>query len=163
MCIQECALYGDLVRHLRDRCVEHIAELDPIGEKDAAKAWADQVIRDWFFTPQKDLYGDAPRDVIWREQKGEPNIVRKDHAHELFFDDCPVCQAMKELDLGGEWHWHYDDGGFPLIAEYDLEGWDARWAEDEATFKKWQSADEVGDMEIGSNFPIEDLSDLSKN
>ncbi len=45
MCTQECALYGDLVRHLRDRCVERIAELDPIGGKDAAKAWADQVIR----------------------------------------------------------------------------------------------------------------------
>ena len=75
MCTQECALYGELVRHLRDRCVERIAELDPTGGQDAAKSWADQVIRDWFFTPQKDLHGDAPRDVIWREQKGEPNIV----------------------------------------------------------------------------------------
>ncbi len=164
MCTEECALYGELVRHLRDRCIERIAELDSLGGKDAAKDWADKVIRDWFFAPQKDLHGDAPRDVIWREQKGEPNIVSKDHEHELFFDDCPVCQAMKELDLEGEWHWHYDDGGYPLIAEYDPEGWDARWAEDAVAFKKWQ-AEQKGTAvangdEISPDFPIEDLPDV---
>ena len=89
MSAQECALYGELVRHLRDRCIDRMAELDAAGGKDAAKAWADQVIRDWFFAPQADLHGDAPRDVIWREQKGEPNVVPTDHEHEMFFDDCP--------------------------------------------------------------------------
>ena len=166
MCDQECALYGELVRHLRDHCVERIAELDPIGGEAAAKAWADKVICDWFFAPQDDLHGDAPRAVIWREQKGEPNIVPKDHEHELFFDDCPVCQAMQELDLEGEWHWHYDDGGFPLIAEYDPEGWDARWAEDDAAFKKWQAeqegSSEVNGDGISPDFPI-DSPDFSRN
>jgi len=162
MCNQECALYGELVRHLRDRCIERIAELDPTGGKDAAKAWADQVIRDWFFTPQKDLHGDAPRDVIWREQKGEPNIVPKEHEHEMFFDDCPICQAMKELDLG-EWQWYYDDGGYPLIAEYDPEGWDARWAEDEAMFEKGLGASESSGIDPSPDFPIEGLPDFSKN
>ena len=162
MCNQECALYGELVRHLRDRCIERIAELDPTGGKDTAKAWADQVIRDWFFTPQKDLHGDTPRDVIWREQKGEPNIVPKEHEHEMFFDDCPICQAMKELDLG-EWQWYYDDGGYPLIAEYDPEGWDARWAEDKASFEKGLDSNESNDIGVGPDFPTEDLPDFSKN
>jgi len=129
---QEGALYGELVRHLRDRCAERIAELDSTGGKDAAMAWVNDVIRRWFFTPQEDLHGDTPRAVIWREQRGEPNIVSDDHKHEMFFDDCPICQSMKELDLEGEWHWQYDDGGFPLIAEYDPEGWDERWKEDDA-------------------------------
>ena len=162
MCTQECALYDELVRHLRDRCIERIAELDPTGGKDAAQAWVNQVIRDWFFTPQKDLHGDAPRDVIWREQKGEPNIVPKEHAHEMFFDDCPICQAMKELDVG-EWQWYYDDGGYPLIAEYDPEGWDARWAEDKASFEKGLGTNESNDIGVGPDFPTEDLPDFSKN
>ena len=159
MCNQECALYGELVRHLRDRCIERIAELDPTGGKDAAQAWVNQVIRDWFFTPQKDLHGDTPRDVIWREQKGEPNIVPKEHEHEMFFDDCPICQAMKELDVG-EWQWYYDDGGYPLVAEYDPEGWDARWAEDKATFEKGLDTNESNH---NPNLPIEDSPDFSKN
>jgi hypothetical protein len=45
--------------------------------------------------------GDAPRDVIWREQKEEPNVVPPDRMDDLFFDDCPVCQAMR--DDPGEW------------------------------------------------------------
>lgn len=155
MSIQECALYGELVRHLRDRCAERIAELDPAGSTVAAKAGVDSVICDWFFAPQKDLYGDAPREVIWREQKDEPNIVPQDHAHEIFFDDCPICQGMKELDLEVEWHWHYDDGGYPLIAEYDPEGWHARWAGEDAALKQ---RPERG--EIDPTFPFEDLPDV---
>lgn len=161
MSTQECALYGDLVRHLRDRCIERMAELDPTGGKDAAQAWANQVIRDWFFTSQKDLHGNTPRDVIWREWKGEPNIVPKDHEHEMYFDDCPICQAMKELEQEGEWHWYYDDGGYPLIAEYDPEGWDAYYADDAATSKQGDGMQsETDDDGIAPDFPVEDLPDF---
>ncbi len=73
MAYQECALYGNLVRYLWDRCAERLAELDPASEAETARAWLDDLIRDWFFTPQHDLYGDTRRDVIWREQKGEAN------------------------------------------------------------------------------------------
>jgi hypothetical protein len=31
MAYQECALYGDLVRYLRDRCTERLAELDSVS------------------------------------------------------------------------------------------------------------------------------------
>ena len=45
MSTQECALYGNLVRHLRDRCIDRLVALDPTGGKDAATAWTDFVIR----------------------------------------------------------------------------------------------------------------------
>ena len=143
MAYQECALYGDLVRYLRDRCAVRLAELDPAFDAETGRAWLDALIRDWFFTPQPDLHGDAPRGVIWREQKGEPNVVPPDQMDDLFFDDCPVCQAMR--DEPGEWHWHYDDGGFPLIAEYDPQGWDERWEAEHEAFERWRA--EQGDSE----------------
>jgi hypothetical protein len=59
--------------------------------------------------------------------------------------DCPVCQAMR--DEPGEWHWHYDDGGFPLIAEYDPEGWDERWEAEHEAFERWRA--EQGDSNVG--------------
>lgn len=164
MAYQECALYGDLVRYLRDRCAERLIELDPASDAEAARAWLDNLIRDWFFTPRHDLHGDAPRDVIWREQKGEPNVVPPDRIDDLFFDDCPVCQAMR--DEPGEWHWHYDDGGFPLIAEYDPEGWDERWEAEHEAFERrraergeserWEAEefrDEEGNLRFMYGFP----------
>lgn len=133
MSFQECALYGDLVRHLRDRFADRLTELQP-ADPEVARSWVDAVIREWFFAPSSELCGDTPREVIWRERRGEPNVLSDDHQHEAFFDDCPVCQAMRELDDGGEWHWHYDDGGSPLIAEYDPEGWEALWRDDAEPF-----------------------------
>ena len=93
---------------------------------------------DWFFIPQEELHGCAPRDLIWAEQKGEPNPIHPDCLAEFFDDDCPICQATRQevkaaIEAGEEhgWRWHYDDGGYPLIARYDPEGWDERWAEEE--------------------------------
>jgi len=140
MCYQECALYGELVLYLRDRAAEWLAGAD--GDMEAERARLDALIRDWFFAPRDELYGCAPRDLIWAEQKGEPNPVHPERLAE-FFDDCPICQAtyqeVKQALEAGEdpgWHWHYDDGGYPLIARYDPEGWDERWAEEEASWKQ---------------------------
>ena len=162
MSAQECALYGELVRHLRDRCIDRIAELDPAGGKDAAKAWADQVIRDWFFAPQSDLHGDAPRDRHLARTKG-----RAEHrSPRTTRTSCSLTTArparrLKELDLQGEWHWGYDDGGYPLIAEYDPQGWDARWAADVAAFKPAHGEQpESKDDSLAPKFPVEDLPDL---
>lgn len=136
---QECALYGDLVRHLRDQCIERITRLDPAKDAQAAEKWVNGGIRDWFFSKQQeDLHGNAPRDVIWRERKGEGNLVDDGYKDEMLFDDCPMCQEMKEI--GREWHWHFDDGGYLLIAEYDPEGWDAFWKEDEAKLARQKDA-----------------------
>jgi hypothetical protein len=114
MAYQECALYGNLVRYLRDRCTERLVELDPASDAETAGAWLDDLIRDWFFTPQHDLHGDAPRDIIWREQKGEPNVVPPDRMDDLFFDDCPVCQAMRDERVSRL---------IPLHARIWLRGW----------------------------------------
>ena len=144
---QECALYGELVRYVRDRCSDRLAQLETSDCADTAKAWVDGVIREWFFAKQEDLHGSTPRDVIWRERKGLANVVDDEHKHELFSDDCPLCREMKEI--GGEWHWHYDDGGHPLIAEYDPKGWDEYWKEDEEKLarRKDQSPEQEEDWD----------------
>ena len=144
MSVQECALYGELVLYLRDRAAELLA--GDGGDVEAERARLDTIVRDWFFTCQDELHGCAPRDLIWAEQKGESNPVHPDRLADFFDDDCPICQAMyndvKAAIEAGEdhgWHWHYDDGGCPLISRYDPEGWDARWAEDDAAFEQWQA------------------------
>jgi len=144
MSIQECALYGELVLYLRDRAANLLT-----GDGDdveAERERLDTVIRDWFLSPQDELHGCAPRDLIWAEQKGEPNPIHPDRLAEFFDDDCPICQAeyreVKAAIEAGEdsgWHWHYDDGGCPLIAHYDPEGWDERWVEEDAAFGRSQA------------------------
>jgi hypothetical protein len=135
MCYQECALYGELVLWLRDQAARLLAGAD--GDVQQEQERLDKLIHDWFFTPQDDLHGCAPRDLIWAEQLGRPNPIDPARMDEFFFDDCPLCQLEREnieeaLEAGEDlgFHWHYDDGGYPLIARYDPEGWDVRWAED---------------------------------
>ncbi len=138
MSIQECALYGDLVLYLRDRAAELLARSNQTDIA-AEQARLDEIIRAWFFAPQADLHGLAPRDVIWAEQKGQPNLVPDDQLDDFFFDDCPLCQAMRQdaeaaIAEGHDhgWHWTYDDGGYPLIAQYDPDGFDALWSSGES-------------------------------
>ncbi len=142
----------------RDRRADTTIELEH-GKPETARAWIDGVIPEWFSAPQQDLHGDAPRDVIWRERRGEPNILSKDHQHEAFFDDCPICQAMQGLGDVGEWHWGFDDGGNPLIAEYDPKGWDAFWSKD--VDESGPSARDQGDF--GPDEWNTDKTDFSMN
>lgn len=148
MSVQECALYGDLVLWLRDRAAELLAEAQADSTVEAETARLDELIRSWFFTPQDELHGCAPRDLIWAEQMGKPNPIPTDRLDEFFFDG-PICQETKAeveaAELEGHehgWQWFYDDGGYPLIAQYDPEGWDARWAEEDAAFEAWQAEQE---------------------
>lgn len=143
MSIQEAALYGELVLYLRD----HLAELlaDENSDIEDQRERLDEIIHKWFFTPQHELHGCAPRELIWAERKGEPNPVHPERLDEFFIDDCPICHAKFEQVLAafeaGEdpgWHWYYDEGGCPLLACYDPEGWDEFWAEQEEAFEEWQ-------------------------
>jgi len=81
---------------LRDYAAEQLATLSPELTLESTCAQVDEFIRSWFFTPQAELYASSPREVIWREQLGEPNIVPKEFAAEAFDDDCPLCQAMRQ-------------------------------------------------------------------
>ncbi len=144
MSYQEAALYGDLVLFLRDRAAELLAA---DGDVEAQRQQLDLIIRDWFFTPQEDLHGCAPRDLIWAERREEPNPLPVERLDEFFFDDCPICQHTRDeiiadLEAGVDpcFHWHYDDGGYPLIAQYDPEGWDACYAEMDASMGKGNEA-----------------------
>jgi hypothetical protein len=147
--IQEAALYGDLVLYLRGRTAEMIA--GEHGSISRAEGELDSLIREWFLGPQDELHGCAPRDLIYAECKGTPNPIHPEHLDEFFIDDCPICQAEADevkasLEAGEDpgWHWYYGDGGLPLIARYDPEGWDACWAEKEAAFEDMRAEQQEG-------------------
>jgi hypothetical protein len=141
MSVQEAALYGNLVLALRDYAAWQLttastgAGLSPEQALDAARARLDDFIRTWFFTPQKELYGSAPREIIWREQLGEPNVIPKEYAAEAFADDCPICQEMRReieeaedgVDHGHHWTYCPDSC---LLDIYDPEGSEERWRKD---------------------------------
>ena len=134
--MQEAFLYGDLVLYLRNRWVEELASLssnlDLMRRVEGARI--DELVRRWFFMSQDDgLYGSTPRDIIRREERGKPNVVPLEHEHKMFFDDCPLCEAMKngELDLG-EMHWTYCPD-MTLLDQFDPEGYDAKYADPDDT------------------------------
>ncbi len=162
---QTAALYGKLVLWLRDEAARLLAEAEGASTTEDEKERLDGLIRSWFFDPQDELHGLAPRDIIWAEHKGEPNPVPADRLDD-FFDDCPICQQMKEdieaADAEGHdhsWNWYYDDGGYPLIARYDPEGWDERWAEEDAKLEAWKAEQEEPEPPAPDYepLPIEDL------
>ena len=136
MSIAEAALYGDLVKYLRDRWAEQAAQFNETTI-DQERAQIDEIIRAWFFAPQPNLHGLTPRDVIRNEELGRPNVVPHDHLDELFFDDCPICQMMREDALSGEGGgWHFGLApDFSLLDEYDREGYEAHWEEVERQMK----------------------------
>jgi len=128
--IAEAAVYGDLVKYLRDRWAEQAAQFNETTF-DEERSRIDDLIKTWFFTPQPDLHGLTPRQIIRNEQLDQPNVVPHDHLDELFDDDCPLCRMMREEALSGEGGaWHF--GLAPdtmLIDDYDPEGYEAHWAE----------------------------------
>ena len=144
MSIQEAALYGDLVVALRDYAAGQLAEVSPDLDAETAGGRLDEFIRTWFFTPQGELYGSAPREVIWREQLGEGNPIPREYAAEAYGDcDCPICQMMREeienaeSDEAHGHFWNY----FPdscLLDRYDPEGSEERWRQELAEMQEWQ-------------------------
>ena len=148
MSVQECALYGDLVLWLRDRAAELLAEAKTDSTVEAETARLDELIRSWFFTPQDELYGSAPREVIWREQLGEPNPIPKEYADEFIADDnCPICQMMREEIESAEddhehgWHWTYCPDSC-LLDLYDPEGSEERWEKEFARYDEEDRGEE---------------------
>ena len=134
--MQEAYLYGDLVLHLRDHWVEEVAghSSNPELMRRIERARIDEMIRKWFFTPEaEDLQGSTPRDVIRREERGEPNIVPLEHHDEKFSDNYLLCRAMKsgELDLG-EMCWAFCPD-MTLLDMFDQEGYDAKYSDPQDT------------------------------
>jgi hypothetical protein len=119
---QACALYQQLVRHVQKCTAEELAALRQTSVS-AEYRHIDQIIRDWLFTPQHDLHGSSPRDVMRREQLDEPNVLPPPSP-----DDDEMLQELHEIEelLGGgeRHHWFVDDGGLSLLDEFDPEGSD---------------------------------------
>ncbi len=129
MSMNETALYGQLVEYLRDQWAEQSAQFNETSLSEE-RARIDEIIRAWFFTPQDELSGLTPRQMIRNDEQGKPNTVPHNHLKEVFSDDCPICRMMRDGLLGdGEWH----IGLAPdrsLLDEYDQEGYDEKWADD---------------------------------
>lgn len=145
MSIQETALYGDLVVALRDHAAAQLAESSPTLDAETTGARLDEFIRQWFFTPQAELYGSAPREVIWREQLGEGNPIPKAYAAEAYGDcDCPICQMMREEIESAETaeahghFWTYCPDSC-LLDRYDPQGSDERWRKELEEMQEWQA------------------------
>ena len=134
MSMAEAALYGDLVKHLRDVCAQQLAESKGMSI-DSERAALDDVIRAWFFAPQDDLYGLTPQRVIRNEELGFDNTIPGDRLGDMFEDDCPICAAMRaEAEAGMAADPDHDHGwsfglapDFSLLDEYDPEGYDEHW------------------------------------
>jgi hypothetical protein len=148
MSIQEGALYGDLVLWLRDRAAELLAEARSDSTLEAEMARLDALIRGWFFTPQDELYGSAPREIIWREQLGQGNPIPKEYVDDAIGDDdCPLCQMMREEIESAEsdhdhgYHWTYCPD-WCLLDLYDPKGSDERWEKELADFEEWEARED---------------------
>jgi len=118
---QAYALHQQLVRHVQKCAAEELAALRQTSVS-AEYEHIDQIIRDWLFTPQRDLHGSSPRDVMRREQLGEPYVLPPPSP-----DDEEWLQELHEIEelCGGErQHWFVDDGGLSLLDEFDPEGQD---------------------------------------
>ncbi len=130
-CQHEAVLYGMLVKDLRNLWAEQAAQFNETSLSREQKR-VDEIIRAWFFTPQDELSGLTPRQMIRDEEQGMPSVVPHDHLDDVFHDDCPMCQALKDEALAGaEWH----IGLAPemtLLDEYDEEGYNAKWDADAA-------------------------------
>ena len=155
MSMQEAALYGDLVLHLRERVAEMLVAAKASDNLEKAGEQLDTIIRDWFFTPQDELYGSSPRDVIWREQLNLGNPIPPQYAHKAFDPDCgcPICQqAFAEIEAGediphggyyhgGGWNWSYGPES-TLIDRYDPEGSEDRWLQERVRFQPQHDPDD---------------------
>jgi hypothetical protein len=132
MSMNETALYGQLVEYLRDQWVEQSAQFNESSLAEE-RARIDEIIRKWFFTPQDELSGLTPREMIRNDEQGKPNTVPHNHLGDIFSDDCPLCQMMKDGLLGdGEWHIGLAPD-MSLLDEYDPEGYEDRWRDETVT------------------------------
>jgi hypothetical protein len=167
MAIAEAALYGDLVKHLRDVCAQRLASA--LGTSaEAESATLDDVIRAWFFTPQDDLCGYTPQRVIRNEELGIRNTIPGDRLGDLFEDDCPLCAVMRaEAEAGMAADPDHDHGwafglapDVSLLDEYDPEGYDERWRIEEERMQADRAARQVGAN--GLSFAGTDDPDLAR-
>jgi hypothetical protein len=146
---QASALYQQLVVHVRDRAAAELAALRSTNPQ-AEVEHLNQVIRDWFFSPRRDLHGSSPRDVIRREELAEPNVLPP-----RSLADDEITQELHEMDelFGGETHWAVDDGGLSLLDEFDPEGQDEYFRKTDERF----AAQRAEDAKFGEPPKMDDL------
>ena len=159
MSVQEAALYGDLVLALRDHAAQQLASVHSSLDVAIATNQLDEFIRTWFFTPQEELYGSAPREVIWREQLGEENPLPREYAREAYCgDDCPLCQMLiAEIENAPDDESHGHFWGYApeniLLDLYDPEGSEERWRQEDARHAEWRQR-QVGHEDNDLDFPF---------
>jgi len=122
----EAALYGELVKYLCGRWAEEIA-LAKGGSIASEQLRIQELVREWFFTPQETLRGLTPRDIIRNEAAGRPNLLGHNHSLEEMAEDCPLCQRLQRGESGA-WEFH-PPTAMTLLDLYDPEGREASLAE----------------------------------
>lgn len=127
MSIAEASLYGDLVKYLRDQWAEQRAEWRG-SSVEQERANIDDLIRTWLFTPQDEMYGFTPRNIIRNEQMDRPNVIPEDRLRDALGEDYELYEIAKQYEENPE----FDFGLAPdrtLLDDYDEEGYEARWAD----------------------------------
>jgi hypothetical protein len=127
MSITEAALYGQLIKYLRDVWAEEAAR-SRSSSIVYETARIDGHIRAWLFTPKRELCRMTPRDVIRNEQRGAPNVVPHDLLDEELDDrgdDCALCEMVRADVIAGdaEMSFVYAPDA-TLLDEYDPDGAD---------------------------------------
>ncbi len=157
MCQQTSALYQDLIRYLQRKWSLSIAEVVMEDERSDVyhRKWAEinNMIREWLDTPQLVLYGETPRKIMRREERGLPNPLPTSSSDV----DCPECDELRRQAsaLGislEEWHWVYT-GDQSLLDQ--LEAGDA----DMDDFLAWESEDWQGLSDLPTEEESEDVTD----
>jgi hypothetical protein len=139
MATQETALYSDLVLYLRDQATQMLVAAGAYASLEEAKQQLDVLIHDWLFTPQEDLYGSAPREIIWREQLNQGNPLPPEFVRQAMADSQSFSQTlMEKLNSSNSEEFGYQEGWFwqytpdqTLIDIYDPEGSEDRWAQEQ--------------------------------
>jgi hypothetical protein len=142
----EYVLYYDLVRYLLETCWQRVLRVEDsrfIGEKSIdVKSEIERIERlkeDWLHTPQNDLHGMSPHDVIDRERRRLPVAVSAEHL--VIDDDCPLCEMLAEDFAPTFWHLdgsHMDDD-FPFSLYLTREEWEEEQRQWEEFDRMWEA------------------------
>jgi hypothetical protein len=150
--MHENVLYYDLLRYLLEECWDRVhdgpgaAAVEEVARLEALK-------EQWLRTPQYELHGKTPLEVIERERQRLPEVVSGPDA--MFDPDCPLCQMMAE-DFGPTF-WHLDgsnmDPDFAFSFDLTREEWEQEQREWEEFRRRSEQERAAGESRPGE--PLE--------
>jgi hypothetical protein len=139
----ENVIYYDLLRYLLGECWARVRAEPGVSKADEV-ARLEELKEQWLRTPQYDLSGHVPLEVIDHERQRLPEAVSGHDA--MIDDDCPLCQMMAED--GSPVFWNLDgcnmDPDFAFSFHLTREEWEKEqreWEEVDRRIKERQAAE----------------------